>query len=164
MQPKTKRGKNPKSLANLRPPWKPGEVPNPLGVNRKRPWTERYAKLSESPLPEKIRLKFNLDLGEEVLKPGASWAEASTIRRMLETLEGGGTPAAKEIVDRIEGKSFTYEEERVDAKEAHVYLVVSDDKRVTGAKRVVGNVEITGVSSEPDNQPRASESRTRNKS
>jgi hypothetical protein len=136
---------NPKSLANLVPPVKPGDPPrNPAGINRKRPWTETYQAMSESPVPEKIRLKFNLEMGEEVLKAGASWREASVLRRLLETLESGGTPPAKEIVDRIEGKAFTYEEEKVDAKEAHVYLVVGDDKRVDQARTVTGSVEITG--------------------
>jgi hypothetical protein len=138
------RGKHPKSLANLKPPIAPEEVRNPLGVNRKRPWTERYSKFSEQPLPEKIRAKFNLEMGEEVLPKGATWADASTVRRLLETLESGGTPAAKEIVDRIEGKSTTFEEERVDAKEAHVYLLVGEGPKNEEARTIVGNVELTG--------------------
>ncbi len=134
---------NPKSLQNLKPV-KPGQVLNPTGINRKRPWTDTYSSMSESPVPEKIRLKFNLEMGEEVLKKGACWREASALRRLLETLEGGGTPAAKEIVDRVEGKAMVYEEEKVDAKEAHVYLVVGEEKTLAQAKPILGTVEITG--------------------
>ena len=54
-----KRKVNPKSLKNLRPPWKKGDVPNPLGINRGRTYSDRYEEVATSPLPEKIRLKIN---------------------------------------------------------------------------------------------------------
>ena len=144
MRTRTKYTPPAQSLANLKPA-KPGEVRNPLGINRKRPWTETYSAMSESTLPEKIRLKFNLEMGEEVLAKGATWRQASVLRRLLETLESGGTPPAKEIVDRIEGKAMVYEEEKVDAKEAHVYLVVGEEKVLDQAKPIAGSVEITGA-------------------
>jgi hypothetical protein len=52
---------------------------NPLGINRKRPWTDRYYKRSEGPLPEILRLQFNDKLGMEVLPPGSTWADAGTL-------------------------------------------------------------------------------------
>lgn len=144
MVTKHKRGQHPKSLANLKPPAQPGEVRNPRGVNRKRPWAERYAIRSELSIPEKIRLEFNLKMGEEVLPKGATWADAAVLRRHMEALMDGGTPAAKEIADRIEGKVAVYEDERVDAKEAHVYLVVGENPKLEEARTIVGNVELTG--------------------
>ena len=95
MVTKHKRGQHPKSLANLKPPAQPGEVRNPRGVNRKRPWAERYAIRSELSIPEKIRLEFNLKMGEEVLPKGATWADAAVLRRHMEALMDGGTPAAR---------------------------------------------------------------------
>jgi hypothetical protein len=94
---------NEKSLANLTP-IKPGEVRNPLGINRKRPWSDRYSQRSEDPIPEKIRRQFNHQMGQEVLPKGSTWADAAVLRRHMEALMDGGTPAAKEIADRIEGK------------------------------------------------------------
>jgi hypothetical protein len=82
----------------------PGEVRNPLGICRKRPWTDRYYERSEGPLPEVLRRQFNEKLGMEVLPPGATWAEAATLRRFMDAIMEGGRPAAKEIADRIEGK------------------------------------------------------------
>src|ERR1700726_2342103 len=93
---------NEKSLANLKP-IKPGEVRNPLGINRKRPWSDRYSQRSEDPIPEKIRRQFNHQMGQEVLAKGWTCAEAAVLRRHREGLIDGGTPAAKEIADRIEG-------------------------------------------------------------
>jgi hypothetical protein len=143
------RGKHPNSLANLKSPITPGEVRNPLGVNRKRPWTETYNEVGERIFPEVLRVKLNAEIGEEVLEKGATWREANAVRRMMEATGIGGTSAAKEIVDRIEGKTSTFEEEKVDATQAHVYLVVGDDKRAGNARAVVGNVEITGGINKP---------------
>jgi hypothetical protein len=90
-----------KSLANLNPA-KPGEVRNPVGVNRKRPWTDRYYK---NPLPNLIRVKFNEKMGAEVLEPGATLADVGTLRTHMDAIMEGGTRAAREIADRIEGKA-----------------------------------------------------------
>jgi hypothetical protein len=99
------RGKHPNSLANLKPAMiQPGEVRNPLGINRKRPWTDRYYERSEGPLPEILRRQFNERLGMEVLPPGSTWADAGTLRQHMDAMVEGGTKAAKEIADRIEGK------------------------------------------------------------
>ena len=99
------RGKHPNSLANLKPTMiQPGEVRNPRGINRKRPWTDRYYERSEAPLPEILRCQFNERLGMEVLPPGSTWADAGTLRQHMDAMMEGGTKAAKEIADRIEGK------------------------------------------------------------
>jgi hypothetical protein len=90
-----------KSLANLKPA-KPGEVRNPVGVNRKRPCTDRYYK---NPLPNLIRVKFNEKMGAEVLEPGATLADEGTLRTHMDAIMEGGTRAAREIADRIEGKA-----------------------------------------------------------
>jgi len=82
----------------------PGEVRNPLGINRKRPWTDRYYERSEAPLPEILRRQFNERLGMEVLPPGSTWADAGTLRQHMDAMMEGGTKAAKEIADRVEGK------------------------------------------------------------
>jgi hypothetical protein len=96
---------NSKSLANLRAPWKPGESGNPLGINRKRPITDRYFERSESPLPEKLRRAINVGCGEEVLGPDATWAQATALRRFMDALTEGGQPSSKEIREAIEGKA-----------------------------------------------------------
>ena len=80
-----------KSLANLNPA-KPGEVRNPVGVNRKRPWTDRYYK---NPLPNLIRVKFNEKMGAEVLE--ATLADVGTLRTHMDAIMEGGTRAAREM-------------------------------------------------------------------
>ena len=96
------RGKNPKSLANLKPA-KPGEVRNPTGVNRKRPFSDRYHAIAEEVMPEKLRRAFNKDAGAELLKPGATWGDADAYGQFLQTARGS-TIAAREVADRVEGK------------------------------------------------------------
>jgi hypothetical protein len=51
-----------------------------------------------------IRAKFNEKMGAEVLKPGATLADVGTLRTHMDAIMEGGTTAAREIVDRIEGK------------------------------------------------------------
>jgi hypothetical protein len=94
------RGKNPKSLANLKPV-KPGEVRNPLGVNRKRPYSDRYYAQSEELLSAS-------EDGREILRllklpETATWADAAVRRLMREALKGN-IAAIREMADRIEGK------------------------------------------------------------
>lgn len=94
----------PESLANLKPA-KPGEVRNALGINRKKPITDRYYERAEDALPDKIRRQFNEKLGIEALKEGATWADANALRRFMDTLMEGGERSAKEIREAIEGKA-----------------------------------------------------------
>src|SRR5215469_5607254 len=98
---KPRKNLHPNSLKNLRPPWKPGEVPNPGGINRKRPYTDRmFAKgeelLSVSTEGEKIRKKLKLP-------ETARWADAA-IQSLAIKAARGDLAAIKELADRIEGK------------------------------------------------------------
>jgi hypothetical protein len=141
MAVKKKRGINPKSLANLRPR-KVGDPPlNPTGINRKRPFTDRLQVHSEillgkSEYGEKLRVKL-------ALPQNATWADAA-IAELMRRAASGDLQSIREVIDRIEGKPSIYEEKDGDSKEAHVYLVVGDDKRVDQARTVTGSVEITG--------------------
>jgi hypothetical protein len=96
------RGKHPASLKNLKPIQK-GEVRNPQGINRKRPFTDRMYELTEqllnqTPEGRKIQKKFNLP-------EGSTWGDAAVRRLMMEAVDGGSIPAVKEMADRIEGKA-----------------------------------------------------------
>src|SRR5216684_1564167 len=100
---------HPNSLRNLRAPWKPGEVPNPKGVNRKRPYTDRLLDQAEARLPEEMRLKFNDSFEKQfgkkdMLPPGTTYADAEVLRIHLNTILKGDVASASFISDRIEGK------------------------------------------------------------
>ena len=97
-----KRKMNAKSLANLKPPIQKGEVRNPKGINRKRPYTDRmYAHseelLSASKAGEIKRVSLELP-------QTATWADAS-IRELSIKAANGDISAIKEMADRIEGKA-----------------------------------------------------------
>jgi hypothetical protein len=96
---------NPKSLANLRPPWRKGETPNPHGINRKRPITDEYFARACEPVPEKLRKRFNRRAKMELLEPGVTWAQAVALRMCYEALMEGSTRAAREMREAIEGKA-----------------------------------------------------------
>jgi hypothetical protein len=53
-----RRGENPNSLKNLNPA-KPGDVRNPTGRNRNRPYTDAYEGVAQAPLPEFVRRQLN---------------------------------------------------------------------------------------------------------
>ncbi len=95
----------PKNTSGLMPPWQPGQSGNPSGRPKKRPVTDEYFQLLNEPIPEKLRLQFNQSAGEEVLKPGATWARAGAFRRGLDSLMEGGHMASKEMREAIEGKA-----------------------------------------------------------
>jgi hypothetical protein len=96
------RGKNPKSLANLKPA-KRGEARNPLGVNRNRPSSDRYFAIAEEVMPEKLRKAFNKEAGAELLKPGATWGDADAYGQFLQAAKAK-VNAARAVADRVEGK------------------------------------------------------------
>jgi hypothetical protein len=100
------RGKHPNSRKAIEAHQvKAGEVLNPAGVNRKRPYSDRHAEWVEKPLPEKMRQKFNKRCGGEVVLPiGATWGDAEVGRSHYEAAVFGNIRALKENADRIEGK------------------------------------------------------------
>jgi len=95
-------------LRNLKP-WRPGQVPNPEGINRKRPYTDRLLDQAEARLPEELRAKFNDSFQKQfgksdMLPPGVSYADVEVLRLHLNVLLKGDVGTASFISDRIEGK------------------------------------------------------------
>lgn len=89
-----------RSKKHLCPPWKPGQSGNPKGRPRKRPLSDRYEQLLESPLPKEIREAMKLPAG-------ALWADALVLvsgRTALKHTETG-ILQRKEIREAIEGKA-----------------------------------------------------------
>lgn len=97
-----KREMNPASLANLIPA-QPGEVRNPLGINRK-PYSLEYQRVSQEPIPEKVRKLWNENFGEEVLKQGDTWARGNAYAQHLAAVKGSAH-AAQEIREAVEGRA-----------------------------------------------------------
>lgn len=106
-----KRKMNPASLQNLRP-WSKGESGNPEGSRLKRPYTDRYHLLAESPLPEGLRQKvcgvlvaqFGTD-AEQLLPVGSTFADAQAVRLHLNAVIRGDTRSLAELADRCEGRA-----------------------------------------------------------
>ena len=98
------RGKNPHSLANLRPA-RPGEMRNPEGINRKRPITDHYWEASQEPMPMALIQRFNRKWGKGMLRARDTWARGVAVRAFCEAVFEGNIRAAKEIRESIEGKS-----------------------------------------------------------
>jgi hypothetical protein len=96
------RGKNPRSLANLKPA-KKGEVRNPRGVNN-RPFADLYYDVSQEIVPELWRRKLNRDAGFTLHPKGTTWAAADA-RALHCKASQGEVSAAKELADRVEGKA-----------------------------------------------------------
>jgi hypothetical protein len=97
------RGKNPNSLANLKPA-KKGEVRNPVGINSKRPFSDYYFFRAEEVVPEPWRKRLNKDAGGPLIPKGATWGEADSRRLHLEAAKGN-VNAIRELADRVEGKA-----------------------------------------------------------
>jgi hypothetical protein len=113
------RGSNPHSLANLRP-IQPGEIRNPTGKNRMRPYTEAIERVSMEPLPELVRAALNAQFRKEVRRVlkrareipdfyqrGVSWAEASAVRLNWNAVFHGNIAAAVEVREAVEGRATT---------------------------------------------------------
>jgi hypothetical protein len=81
----------------LKPPWKPGQSGNPDGRPKKKPLSISYEKLVTAKIPHDHAIVRQVPW----LK-GKSWADAIAYGQVLEGAKGG-TPAAKEIADRVEG-------------------------------------------------------------
>src|SRR5260221_2766130 len=96
---------HPNSLRNLRPAWKPGQAPNPQGINKKRPFSDRYAEMGEAQAPIELIQKVNKQFGKPVLAENCSWCELVTARAYLSVFLRGDTNILKEMADRVEGKA-----------------------------------------------------------
>ena len=104
---KKKRNYNPKTLENLAPQFKAGEVHNPEGKNGRRPITDEYFLIAEAPLPETVRRKINTLLGGEYLPQGITFAKSLSIRMYLEGVLTGSVSAATEVREAMEGRATT---------------------------------------------------------
>jgi hypothetical protein len=84
---------------NLKPyRWKKGQPsPNPGGRPKKAPISDAYAYQVEVHLPDDIRTRLRLP-------KGATWADGIAVTQIRAALKGN-TVAAKEIADRIEGRT-----------------------------------------------------------
>jgi hypothetical protein len=98
------RGRHPNSLRNLRP-LQAGQTANPAGINRKRPFSDRYAEMSEARAPVEWIKKINKQFGKPILAEDASWAMLLTARAYLQVYLRGDVNMLREIADRVEGKS-----------------------------------------------------------
>jgi hypothetical protein len=94
-----------KNTSGLLPPWKPGQSGNPTGRPKKRPITDEYFQILGEPIPEEIRAMVNKQFNQEILQPGATWARAGAVRRVMDMIMPNGHPASKEIREAIEGKA-----------------------------------------------------------
>jgi hypothetical protein len=87
----------------LKPAWPKGVSGNPGGRPKRLLVTEQYIALSETPIPERLRLRLNKKFALE-LPPGSTWSQAMVMAQFLKATEKGGTDAAKEIREAIEGR------------------------------------------------------------
>jgi hypothetical protein len=85
-------------------PFKPGQSGNPNGRPKKTPITDEYEKLAGKKYPETLRISFNKKWKVEVLKKGATYAEANAAAKYLAGINGD-TAASKEFRESIEGKA-----------------------------------------------------------
>ena len=83
-------------LANLRPPWKPGECPNPSGRPKRKPLTDAYAALLDKPIPPDMARQLKLD-------ESTTYAQVIAMSLVREAVKGK-VQAAAEVADRVEGK------------------------------------------------------------
>jgi hypothetical protein len=133
MGKESKRGKNPKSLANLKPIAK-GEIRNPEGHNGSTLINAIYDRI--------------------MAESGVQSDLANTLRRMVKDPRYA-LQVAKEVRE-------ARPQEKMDHKEAHVYLVVGEEKTLDNAKTVTGSVEITGGDDgRIDNEPGATSARAK---
>jgi hypothetical protein len=110
-----------RSLQNLKPPWQPGECPNPSGKNGSqfRPYSRAMEWLSAEELPEFLRLALNVRFKAEIRRlAGAarkhipdifpakiSWAMANALRLHLAALLDGDILASTECREAVEGRA-----------------------------------------------------------
>jgi hypothetical protein len=101
---KKKRVVPPHTLLNLIPA-KPGQVLNPEGKNGRRPITDEYFLIADTPLPETMRKAINKLLGMDYLPEGITFARSSAVRMFIETVLRGDVHAQTEIREAMEGRA-----------------------------------------------------------
>ena len=90
--------------------WQPGVSGNPAGRPKKQPITTAYRDRADEPIPDDMRKQLNIIVvngvrkNAELLKPGATWADAIALGQAQKAVAGDATNA-KEFADRIEGKA-----------------------------------------------------------
>jgi Family of unknown function (DUF5681) len=89
-------------IENLRPPWKPGESGNVSGRPRRLPISERYAAIAELPVPDYLPGALKLSPAEK--KVVKTYGDALALNQFRAAIKGK-TDAAREIADRLEGRS-----------------------------------------------------------
>ena len=124
-----KRKMSPRSLANLKPPIRPGEVRNPAGINRKRPITDEYWQSSAEPMPLVLIRRFNRKCGAALLRPGDTWARGVAIRAQYEAVMQGMMRAARELREAMEGKAPQRLEITATPAKTQVVLTVRYEER-----------------------------------
>jgi len=118
---------HPNSLKNLRPPWRPGQVPNPKGVNKKRPFSDRYEQMGEARAPIELIQKINKDFGKPILSESCSWVMLLTARAYLQVYLRGDTNMLRKIADRVEGRSPNRLDLQVAGRTEVTFVVKQDD-------------------------------------
>ena len=76
---------NEKSLANLRPPWKPGESGNPKGRPKRRTLEEEVNALLEKPLDESGTTRLD-QMAERIVEHIVGGKDTSLTREMLKRI------------------------------------------------------------------------------
>lgn len=142
---------NPNSLKNLRPPIKKGEVLNPKGINRKTPWSTENYKLASGPLPEKLRKTINSSVGTELLKPGATWAQANALRLGISAVMSGVVPASKELRESVEGTAM----QRMELTGAEGQPLLPPKLEIVFPENVTATVKQESASSDASDSPKA---------
>lgn len=106
---KYERGKHPNSRHALMPQWQQGQSGNPKGRPRKQPITMELERTGDSPCPPSIR-RFLAKLGIK-LRKNATWNEALARALYHGAVTSGDVAVAREITDRLEGKTRIQGEE-----------------------------------------------------
>src|SRR3990167_2057800 len=94
-QPKYGRGQNPRSLANLKAPWKPGEQPKNANDTRGPIIGPRIKRMLDMTPEEFFRLKF--DKVADIVAAGY----------VFEAMQSGFDKGRTEVIERADGKVTT---------------------------------------------------------
>lgn len=149
--------KRARQLANLRPPWKPGEVANPTGKNgRGESFTEIVRRVAEGRVPPKLRERVARKLGTPLgVVDEMNMYEVLAAFMFFDYIEKGKFEQAQALLDRVDPKSRRVElDGEVRHKHAHLHLTQGMDEAEASnlyreALGVGTTVEIEGGSPQP---------------